>query len=114
MLYWILNDIGSQSGEIIRKYQFHALKGYSPNTIEKLLNKGVIRVIQNPPSVRIIPELKAHATVLEKRGVLTLMDVLEMERSELQNALSITDEQAKALLSKVESILRPDTPLQPI
>jgi hypothetical protein len=106
MLYWINNDIGSTKGTI-RKHQFHALDQFSQKTIATLLEKSVVRVI-DAPSIRVMPELKKYVILLEKVGISTLLDLL-IRKSDVSGITKLSEKEVQALVTKAESMLRPDT-----
>lgn len=106
-LYWVNSDIGSSKGNV-KKHQFSSLSQFSEKTIKTLLDKKVIRVIEAPP-VEVIPDFKIYATILKKKGIRTLMDVL-VHRQTLHTVLNIDETEARSLASKAEALLRPDLP----
>lgn len=108
MLYWVNSDIGSAKGNIA-KHQFVTMEQFSQKTIQTLLDKGVIRVIQAPP-IEVMPDLAKYATMLKRKGVRTLMDILA-HRQTLHTVLDIDITESNSLVSKAESLLRPDVPV---
>jgi hypothetical protein len=108
-LYWVNSDIGSAKGNI-KKHQFHTMEQFSQKTIQTLLDKGVIREIKAPP-VGIMPEFKKYVKLLEKQGIRTLLDVL-VHRSILHTVLDVSETEAKSLIAKTETLLRPDVPVK--
>lgn len=107
-MYWIVDNIGGKHG-MVHKTQFHALKGFSDNSIRKLLEHGAIREIASPP-ISAIPTLKEYAILLNEHGLFTVMDMLD-NQNELDVMLNISVSQAKELTAIAETILRPDIPL---
>lgn len=106
-MYWIVSKIGSSKG-IIEKEQFHALEMFSQKTIDVLIERGGIRVIKAPP-VQIMTELKKSATILKRKGIKTLLDLIRIDSVTLADILKIEVNEAENLQSKATAKIRPDT-----
>ena len=89
-------------GQVYERGSIHAMRGFSKDTIEQLIETGVIREIITPP-ITVFAKTKKHARILKKLGVETLGDFAVEPISNLSKIKN-----AKALQVEVLAMINPN------
>lgn len=107
-MYWIVSNIGTSDGKIIHKNQFHRLNMFKEKTITKLLETGTIQEIQ-APDIDILPDLKKRGTMLNKKGIRTLLDVIRADAPVLAKLLKQDVEATRLIQQQALELITPYT-----